>query len=161
MGEAIYTLKATFKDAKKASSGMESLSSMLNCSLAAYVYWQDNRGKDPGEFWPAFKAKYPRVLSLLELAGVKVGGGCNNELAGRLSYTELEEPLNIKQKGTVVIYKAEVWHFAHWGGLARFAVTPEVGAMKAYWSSDEGAGGEAMAANYSSDRASLTDPGVR
>lgn len=140
MGEAIYTLKATFPNAYAAEKGLKELTDALKDIQGAYVYWQNNRGKAPTEFWPEFKAAYPKATALLLLADVVIGGDCNNELSGKMSCTPWDGPLDIKKTGQLVTYSAEVWHFADWNPLAQYAVN--VGATFAKWRSDEGACGE-------------------
>lgn len=138
MGEAVYTLKASFKDVE---AGAKKLRKLLTQVGKAYDYWQDNRGKTPEQFWPKFKAKFPLAVKLLSFTDVKIGGDCGNALAGLLSYCEYSKHLDLDSGGGadgsgIVIYRAEVWHFANWRGLGLY-VRDVLGGTRVSWKSSE------------------------
>jgi hypothetical protein len=138
MGEAIYYLKAQFKDGKAALKGAKRLRGLIEEDIAAYDFWQRNRGqKEPSEFWPEFKEKFPKVYRYLKMWQPKlVGGDCDNDLAGKLGLGNEGDAQNVVVEGNLVKYHAEVWHFSDWSGLVKY-VKRVCLAQKAGYISDE------------------------
>ena len=137
MGECVYYLKAKFATEEKARNAAEKLSEALAELDKAYDFWQKNRGKTPAEFWSNFEAEFPHAMAILKVTpGFELGGDCNNNLAGKLSYCENGEP-QVEVFGKEIRYSAEVWHFADWDGLKNW-IESALEAEAVTWASDEG-----------------------
>jgi hypothetical protein len=133
MGEAVYYLKARFKDSKALDKAMPKIQKFLTQTGEAQDYWQKNRSGDKTKFWAGFRKQFPLTTKFL---GTAAGGDHNNNLAGVLSFGQDGE-LKVSDRDPAVLkYNEMTWHFANWDGLAIYLCT-EYGALRAEWISDE------------------------
>ena len=150
MGEAFYTIEATFPTVAKARAACTRLEGLIK--ERAEDWWQDHRHLGPEEFWPQFRRLHPLAVEVLALSvrhdwsgGTEkilpaLDGDCNNGLASVLDFAdnvwqdEDRKPNVPVISGARLRYTARVWHFVQWAGLAKWL--RNLGATSVRWQTE-------------------------
>jgi len=122
MGDARYYLKIKCHSPEVAARILPDIEHLIDSLCRAYRFWQDNRGRDPDSFWKEFEKKFDlasKYLRSLDLFGTND----LNNLAGKLSYADIDDPDNapmLSDTESAILYTARVWHLANWQPICDF-----------------------------------------
>lgn len=153
MGEAVYYAKIAFDTDEECEKAAPAIKSFFVEVCNAEQFWQNNRSiyaREPkvelftGEkFWVEFEKNFPLVADYLKFLGNNYAdkpiwnGDSDNGLAGKIdiAYDANDVNYGFRIDGCLILYSAEVWHFADWDGFAEYIESRWGGKMN--WLSDE------------------------
>jgi len=137
MGMATYYLKAAYETEQGAARAHEAFIELCRQGTEAASWWQDHRHEEPRTFWAAFTSRFPVVSECLVISGIQTEGDCNNTLAGKLNFPDIDgDEATMSTNDTVLYAQGYVWHFADWDILTTW-LKVKTGAVAAGWLSDE------------------------
>lgn len=136
MGSCNYYIKAYFSYVEDADEAYDGIREFIKEGINAGDWWQEHRDcKNCDEFWKHFVTKFPNIAKTIP---DKIGGDCDNALAGVLNYGNYVEDVeyNYQKDREVIRYTAYVWHFSNWDRFAH-ALRTQFGASQVTWISEE------------------------
>jgi len=135
MGEAVYYMRARFKDAETAIAVEPVVRTFLERMAEAENAWQNSRSGGV-EADQALRAKYLDVFEMLGISQMPESDAqSRNYLAGILDSPANDPSWDLQVSSDEIQFFGEVWHFADWAGLAR--ALGKMGAIQTGWISEE------------------------